>query len=365
VAKAAEQYLQECGIADQVLMGPEFELHLFDSMSYITSPSECGYSIDCKMAEWHSNDHPNHGYQIAHKGGYHITSPQDFSFDFRNRVSLLLAERDVPVKYHHPEVGGPGQIEFELQFGGLTSQADRTMMLKYIVKNAAMAEGRTATFMPKPVYGEAGNGMHVHIMLRKDGQPVFYDEKGYSGLSQTAIYFIGGLLAHAPSLCALTNPSTNSYKRLVPGYEAPVTIGFATANRSSVIRIPAYAKTPMEKRFELRSIDATCNPYYAYAAILMAGIDGIKNKIDPVANGWGPYDFNLYDLSDEEKSRIQGLPTSLSAALDALDKDYEYLLEGGVFSKRLLDIWKDRKYKEARMVEYYPHPAEFKLYYDL
>ena len=207
--------------------------------------------------------------------------------------------------------------------------------------------------------------MHVHMMLRKNGEPVFYDPKGYSGLSQTALYFIGGILKHAASLCGLTNPSTNSYKRLVPGYEAPTTIGFATANRSAVIRVPAYAKAPEEKRFELRSIDATCNPYYAYAAILMAGIDGVKNKIDPVAAGWGPYDFNLYNLSEEEQKKIHFLPNSLPDALAALEADHDYLTAGGVFPEHLLKIWKDNKLAEAKEIAAYPHPAEFKYYYDL
>jgi glutamine synthetase len=219
--------------------------------------------------------------------------------------------------------------------------------------------------MPKPIYGEAGSGMHVHIWLWKDGKPLFYDEKGYSQLSDTALYFIGGLLRHAASLCAITNPSTNSFKRLVPGFEAPVTIGYATANRSSIIRIPAYAKTPAQKRFELRNPDALCNPYYAYAAILMAGLDGILNKIDPHANGWGPYDFNLFTLSDEEKKRIQGLPKSLGEALDALEADHAYLTAGGVFPEELIHNWIRLKRAEEEEISRIPTPAEFQRYYAL
>ena len=228
----------------------------------------------------------------------------------------------------------------------MTKMADNTMVAKYIIKNSAMEAGRTATFLPKPVADEAGSGMHVHMQLFRDGQPIFYDENGYGQLSDTALWFIGGLLKHAASLCAITNPSTNSYKRLVPGFEAPVTVGYAMANRSAVVRIPAYAKAPKNKRFELRNPDATCNPYYAFAAILMAGLDGIQNKIDPKANGWGPYDFNLFDLPEEEKAKIGGLPKSLEEALDALEKDHDYLTQGGVFPQRLLDIWVEKKRKE-------------------
>jgi len=207
--------------------------------------------------------------------------------------------------------------------------------------------------------------MHVHIHLFRDGQPIFYDEKGYSQLSQTALYFIGGILAHAASLCGFTNPSTNSFKRLVPGFEAPVTLGYATSNRSAVIRIPAYAKDPCQKRFELRCPDATCNPYYAFAAILMAGLDGIERKIDPSKNGWGPFDFNLYDLSDEEKAKIQSLPKTLDEALDALEADHEYLTRGGVFPEKLIEVWLKRKRKQAEKINKITHPAEFEAYYDL
>ena len=207
--------------------------------------------------------------------------------------------------------------------------------------------------------------MHVHMLLKKEGRPVFFDEKGYSGLSETAHYFMGGLLAHIASLCAFTNPSTNSFKRLVPGYEAPVTIGYATSNRSAVIRIPAYAKSPQTKRFELRNPDATANPYYAYAAILMAGLDGVKNKIDPHAHGWGPYDCNLYELPEEEKKKLRSLPKNLEEALDALEADHSYLTAGGVFPQRLIDIWLEHKRKEAREIAQIPHPAEFERYFTL
>jgi glutamine synthetase len=225
--------------------------------------------------------------------------------------------------------------------------------------------GKTATLMPKPVYGEAGSGMHVHMLLLKDGEPVFSDDNGYSKLSKEAHWFMGGLLKHIASLCALTNPSTNSFKRLVPGFEAPVTVGYATSNRSAVIRIPAYAKTRHERRFELRNPDATCNPYFCYAAILMAGLDGIKNQIDPHANGWGPYDMNLFDLPEEEKKKLKGLPTSLEEALDALEQDHDYLTAGGVFPEALLRNFIRNKRSECRQMAAIPHPAEFERYYNL
>ena len=247
----------------------------------------------------------------------------------------------------------------------MTKLADGTMTAKYVIKNAAAMEGKTATLMPKPIAKEAGSGMHVHMLLLKDGEPVFYDENNYAQLSDTAMYFIGGLLTHAASLCAITNPSTNSYKRLIPGYEAPVTIGYAMSNRSAVVRIPAYAKAPKDKRFELRNPDATCNPYYAYAAILMAGLDGVANKIDPHAKGWGPFDFNLWDLPEEEKAKLGGLPKSLDEALDALEADHEYLTKGGVFPQELLDILIKRTRAVAEQVNRAPHHKEFELYYDL
>jgi glutamine synthetase len=299
------------------------------------------------------------------KGGYHMALPMDRLSGFRSRVSMLMENQGILVKYHHHEVGGPGQVEIEVEMGSMLEMADKTMMTKYLVKNAAFAEHKTATFMPKPIFAEAGNGMHVHMHLFKNGEPLFYDEKGYSQLSEMALHFMGGLLTHARALCAFTNPSTNSYKRLVPGYEAPVTIGYATANRSSVIRIPAYAKGPNKKRFELRNPDGTCNPYYAFSAILMAGLDGVQKKIDPHKEGYGPYDFNLYNLSSEEQQKIKQLPRSLDEALDALETDYEFLTKGGVFPEKLIEIWIKKRRKDAARYNQLPQPVEFEMYYDL
>lgn len=367
VALRAEEYMRERNIADSILIGPEFEFHVLDHVSYECKPNKVAFNLDTAQAEWNSglNTNNNLGYHVPVKGGYHITPPHDTTYDLRSRMCRLLEDWGVKVKYHHHEVGGPGQLEIEVELGQLTEMADKTMIIKYVVKNAAIKENKTATFMPKPIFAEAGNGMHVHMLLMKEGKPIFYDEQGYSGLSKEAHWFIGGLLKHARSLCALTNPSTNSFKRLIPGFEAPVTIGYATSNRSAVIRIPAYAKSPETKRFEIRSPDATCNPYYAYAAILMAGIDGIINKIDPQENGWGPFDFNLYNLSEEEKKKLTSLPRSLDEALDALEEDHEYLTRGGVFPQKLLDTWIKNKRAEAEAINRIPHPAEFAHYYDL
>lgn len=367
VALRAEEFMRENKIADSMLIGPEFEFHLLDHVSYECQPNRVAYELDTMQAEWNSrlNDIKNLGYHVPLKGGYHITAPHDISYNLRSRMCLLLEDWGVKVKYHHHEVGGPGQLEIEVELGNMVEMADKTMIIKYVVKNAAVAANKTVTFMPKPIFAEAGNGMHVHMLLMKDGKNVFYDENGYSALSREAHWFMGGLLKHAKSLCALTNPSTNSFKRLVPGFEAPVTIGYATSNRSAVIRIPAYAKSPETKRFELRSPDGTCNPYYAYAAILMAGIDGMINKTDPQENGWGPYDFNLYNLSDEEKKKLNSLPKSLDEALDALETDHEYLNRGEVFPQVLLDTWIKNKRAEADKINKIPHPAEMAYYYDL
>ncbi|MCL2409333.1 MAG: type I glutamate--ammonia ligase [Oscillospiraceae bacterium] len=366
VAYHAQEYMKKLGVADEMRIGPEFEFHVFDHISYEVKPNRSMYEIDAEQAEWNSSSElQNLGYQMRKKGGYHMAPPLDRLSGFRSRVTMLMEKQGIMVKYHHHEVGGPGQLEVEVEFGSMLEMADKTMMTKYLIKNAAVSEGKTATFMPKPIYEEAGNGMHVHMHLFKDGKPLFYDEKNYAHLSDTALYFIGGLLTHVKALCAFTNPSTNSYKRLTPGYEAPVTIGYATSNRSSVIRIPAYAKAPEDKRFELRSPDGTCNPYYAYAAILMAGLDGVRNKIDPEKAGFGPYDFNLYNLSAEEQKNIKQLPRTLDEALDALEADNEFLTAGGVFPQRLIEIWIKNRRAESARYNQLPHPVEFELYYDL
>ncbi len=366
VAIRALEYMKELGVADTMMIGPEYEFFIFDQVSYANKPDLVYSEIHTRQAHWASDaEMSNNGYQVAHGAGYHTCLPMDVANDLRSEICLAMKEWNIDVKYHHPEVSGCGQMEVEVELGDMLKMADNTMSTKYIIKNESVREGFTATFMPKPLAGEAGNGMHIHMLLFKDGKPVFYDPEGYAQLSKEAHYFIGGLLRHARSLCAITNPSTNSYKRLVPGFEAPVTIGYAMSNRSAVVRIPAYAKTPETKRFELRNPDATCNPYYACAAILMAGLDGIKNKIDPHAEGWGPYDFNLYTLSDEEKAKLSSLPASLEEALKALEEDHDYLTAGGVFPQRVLDQHIARRRKDIDEISRIPHPAEFARYYDL
>ena len=364
IVLAAEQYLKDSGIADTMLILPEFEFYLFDQVGWEVQPNAVGMMLDAKQSHWNSAVE-GMGVVVPKQKNYHIAKPFDPTYECRSEMCMLMEEAGIPIKYHHPEVGASGQFEIEPKLGQMSKMADASMMIKYIIRNTALKYGKTATLMPKPVFGEAGSGMHVHMMLLKDGESVFSDDNGYAHLSKTAHYFMGGLLKHIASLCAITNPSTNSFKRLVPGFEAPVTVGYATSNRSAVIRIPAYAKSPDKRRFELRNPDATCNPYFCYAAILMAGLDGVKNKIDPHANGWGPYDMNLYHLSDEEKAKLHHLPTSLEEALDALEADHDYLTTGGVFPEELLKNFISNKRAECRQLAAIPHPAEFEKYYNL
>ncbi len=364
IVRAADKYLKDSGIADTMIILPEFEFYLFDNVNWSVAPNSIGMTVDANQAHWNSA-YTTDGVIVPKQKNYHIAKPFDVSYEARSEMCMLIEEAGIALNYHHPEVGAAGQFEIEPELGEMTKMADATMMIKYIIHNTAVKHGMSATFMPKPVLGEAGSGMHVHMLLLKDGKPVFSDDNGYSNLSETAHYFMGGLLKHIASLCAITNPSTNSFKRLVPGFEAPVTVGYATSNRSAVIRIPAYAKSPELRRFELRNPDATCNPYFCYAAILMAGIDGVKNKIDPKANGWGPYDMNLFHLSDEEKAKLSHLPTSLGEALDALEADNDYLTAGGVFPKELIDNFIAAKRAEVSELSRIPHPAEFDKYYNL
>ena len=364
IVLAAEKYMQDTGIADTMLILPEFEFYLFDNVGWEVSSREIGFAVDANQSYWNSATEGK-GVVVPKQKNYHIAKPFDTSYECRSEMVMHMLDAGIEINYHHPEVAASGQFEIEPQLGKMSEMADNTMMIKYIIHNTALKYGKSATFMPKPVYGEAGSGMHVHMLLLKDGKPVFSDDNGYAHLSEAAHYFMGGLLKHISSLCAITNPSTNSFKRLVPGFEAPVTVGYATSNRSAVIRIPAYAKSPEKRRFELRNPDATCNPYFCYAAILMAGLDGIKNKIDPHANGWGPYDVNLYHLSDEEKAKLSHLPTRLDDALDALERDHDYLTAGGVFPEELIKNFIKIKREECREMSKIPHPAEFDRYYNL
>ena len=364
IIRAAVAYMKESGVADTMLILPEFEFYLFDQATWEIRDGCIGAQVDAKQSYWNSAAE-GRGIVVPKQKHYHIAKPFDSSYECRSEMCMHMADMGIQLNYHHPEVAASGQFEIEPQLGEVTEMADATMMIKYIIHNTALQHGKTATFMPKPVYGEAGSGMHVHMLLKKDGQPVFSDDQGYAHLSRTAHYFMGGILQHIASLCALTNPSTNSFKRLVPGFEAPVTVGYATSNRSAVIRIPAYAKSPDKRRFELRNPDATCNPYFCYAAILMAGLDGVKKQIDPAEHGWGPYDVNLYQLPAQQQAKLQSLPTSLDSALDALEADHAYLTEGGVFPPELIQTFLQSKRRECRELAAIPHPAEFDRYYNI
>ena len=364
ITKHAIRYMQQLGIADEMIIGPEYEFTVLDSVRYALAPNEISVHLESGESVWSSNSPISNGFTLDSKDGYHADLPSDSTYDLRNEICSIMKEFGIEVKYHHHEVGGTGQLEIEVELGNMEKLADDTLLAKYIIRTAAKENGLSATLMPKPIYKEAGNGMHVHMLLRKEGKSVFYEENSYAHLSDMAMYFIGGLLKHIKSLCAFTNPSTNSYKRLVPGFEAPVTVGYASANRSAVVRIPAYVKDPQKVRFELRNPDATCNPYFAFSAILMAGLDGIVNRIDPKDYNWGPFDFNLYELSPEEKAKLDHLPTSVEEALFALECDHDYLLEGDVFSETLIETWIRTIRKEATEISQMPHPAEFAKYYN-
>jgi glutamine synthetase len=365
IAIRAEEFLKSSGIADESRWGPEFEFYIFDSVSYEYGVNRASYRVNCAEADWTSSE-SGHGHYIPVHGGYHAIPPKDQFYNLRTEMCLHLQEMGVPVKYHHHEVGGPGQSEIETPMMGLLQAGDATMIIKYVSKMTAQIHGKTVTFMPKPLYGEAGSGMHFHQHLFKSGANIFYDPGGYGCLSQVALYYIGGLLIHGPALLALTNPSTNSYSRLVPGYEAPVNAFFSLGNRSAAVRIPKYATQPEAARMEFRPPDASCNVYLAMAAQLLAGLDGIQREIDPSQAGFGPFDANIFAWTDEQRHQIKSLPDSLNAALIALEQDHDFLLKGEVFSDLLLKQWVDFKRNE----EYYqvrnrPHPYEMSLYFDV
>ncbi len=365
IAIRAEEYLISTGIADESLWGPEFEFYVFDSVSFDNGVNRSSYTIQSHEADWNSHS-GGHGHYIPLHGGYHAIPPKDQLYKVRTRMMSHLEKLGVPVKYHHHEVGGPGQCEIETPMMGLLQAGDATMIIKYVARMTAQESGQTVTFMPKPLFGEAGSGMHFHQQLRKGGKNAFYDANGYGCLSREALYYVGGLLKHGPALLALTNPSTNSYRRLVPGYEAPVNAFFSLGNRSAAVRIPKYATQPETARMEFRPPDATGNVYLMLAAQLMAGLDGIKNRIDPAEAGFGPIDDNIFAWSDDQRAHIKPLPSSLNEALSALEADHDFLTVGGVFSAEMLKQWVDFK----RNAEYYavrnrPHPYEMSLYFDV
>ena len=363
IAQKAENYLISTGIADSVLFGPEAEFFIFDSIQYESMAHSAMYKIDSIEGIWNSgrDEEPNLGHKIRHKEGYFPLPPSDSQHDIRAEMVSVMEDCGLDVEAHHHEVATAGQAEIDLKRDTLTLMADKLMFYKYIIKNVAKEFGKTATFMPKPLFSDNGSGMHCHQSLWKDGKPIFAGDK-YAGLSQEAIWYIGGLLKHAAALVALTNPTTNSYKRLVPGFEAPVNLAYSSRNRSACCRIPMYSASPKAKRIEFRVPDPSCNPYLAFTAMLMAGLDGIQNKIDPGE----PMDKDLYDLPPEEKAKIQQTPGSLDEALNALEADHEFLLKGDVFTMDVVDTWISYKRKaEVQQVNLRPHPHEFFLYYDI
>ncbi len=366
VAVRAESYLKFTGLADTVFVGPEAEFFVFDEVSYHNNQQSAGYTLNSEEGHWNTGRtggemSPNNGYHIRPKEGYVPVAPTDTLIDLRNAISLILGEVGIHVECHHHEVATAGQCEIDFKYSNMLHSADSLQLFKYIVKNTATSYGKTATFMPKPLYGDNGSGMHVHQSLWKDGNPLFAGEE-YAGLSEMAKFYIGGLLKHAPALIALAAPTTNSYKRLVPGFEAPVNLAYSARNRSAAVRIPMFSPSPKAKRLEFRPPDPSCNPYLTFAALLMAGLDGVQNRIDPGE----PLDKDIYDLSPEELKDVPNLPGSLEEALNALEADHEFLLKGDVFSVEMIERWiKYKREKEVQPMRLRPHPLEFSMYYDV
>ncbi len=362
IVKKAEAYLKSSGVGDTVYFGPEAEFFVFDSVRYGSSINSAGYEIDSVEGHWNTRkEGPNLGYKIRPKEGYFPVPPSDTLMDLRSEMALVMNGIGLDVECHHHEVATAGQCEIDMKFDSMLAMADHQMKYKYVVKNVARAAGMTATFMPKPLFGDNGSGMHCHQSIWKDGKPLFADANGYAGLSQMCKWYIGGLLRHAPSILAFAAPTTNSYRRLVPGYEAPVNLAWSLRNRSACCRIPMYSDSPKAKRIEFRCPDPSCNPYLAFSAMLMAGLDGIQNRIDPGE----PIDKNIYDLPPEEAALVKKVPGSLDAALAALEEDHEYLLAGEVFSPDFIEMYLDyKRSNEIDPVRLRPHPHEFFMYYD-
>lgn len=363
IALKAEAYLNQTGIADTAFFGPEAEFFIFDDIRYDSNEHSSYYFLDSSEGKWNSGrvESPNLGYKPRYKEGYFPVPPTDSIMNLRNEMTQNLIAAGLHVEAQHHEVATAGQSEIDLRYSPLVTAADGLLLFKYIVKNTARQHNKTVTYMPKPIFGDNGSGMHVHQSLWKNGKPLFFGN-GYANLSELALYYIGGLLKHAPALCALTNPTTNSYKRLVPGFEAPVNLAYSQRNRSASVRIPAYSQSPKAKRVEFRTPDAACNPYLAFSAMMMAGLDGILNKINP----GDPLDKDIYDLSPEELKNVPSAPGSLEDALKALERDHDFLLKGDVFTEDVVGAWIDYKMtKEVKPMALRPHPFEFQLYYDI
>lgn len=366
VAVRAEGYLKFTGIADTIYVGPEAEFFVFDNVEFHNDQNSAGYFVDSEEGHWNSGRageamNPNYGYHIRPKEGYVPVAPMDTLVDLRAEMSLALKDVDIEVECHHHEVATAGQCEIDFKYTNLLNCADNLMLFKYVVRNVGYQNGKAITFMPKPLYGDNGSGMHCHQSLWKDGQPLFAGDQ-YAGLSEMAKFYIGGLLKHAPALVAFAAPTTNSYKRLVPGYEAPVNLAYSARNRSAAVRIPMFSSSPKAKRLEFRPPDPSCNPYITFAALLMAGLDGIQNRIDPGE----PLDKDIYDLAPEELKNVPSLPGSLDEALKALENDHEFLLKGDVFTTHMIERWISyKREKEINPLRLRPHPLEFSMYFDI
>jgi glutamine synthetase len=362
ISQRGEKYLESTGIADQAVFGPEAEFFIFDNVQFDSKSNGTFYLVDSEEAIWNTGKEelPNLGYKIRHKEGYFPVAPNDTQQDIRTEMCLVMEQLGIKIERQHHEVATGGQAEIDFRFDTLVKTADNMMLYKYVIKNIARKHGKTATFMPKPLFGDNGSGMHTHQSLWKKGKPLFAGTE-YAGLSSMALHYIGGILKHAKALCALCSPTTNSYKRLVPGYEAPVNLAYSARNRSAAIRIPTFSENPKTKRIEYRPPDASANPYLCYTALLMAGLDGVLNKIDPGE----PMDKNMYELPPEELARVPQVPSSLTEALDLLEKDHAFLLKGDVFTSDFLEMWISHKRKEADALRLRPHPYEFYLYYDV
>jgi glutamine synthetase len=363
IAQKAAAYLKSTGIADTAYFGPEAEFFVFDDVKYDNRPNGCFYFVDSNEGYWNTGreESPNLGYKPRVKEGYFPVPPIDSLVNLRNEMVINLMNCGIEVEMQHHEVASGGQCEIDLKYQDLVKAADQLLMFKYIVKNTAIKNNKTVTYMPKPIFGDNGSGMHTHVSLWKNNNPLFAGN-GYAGLSEMALYFIGGLIKHAPSLCAITNPTTNSYKRLVPGFEAPVNLAYSQRNRSAAIRIPMYSTSPKAKRIEYRCPDPSCNPYLAFTAILMAGLDGVINRIDPGE----PLDKDIYDMEPEELKNVPSTPGSLDEALKALEEDHDYLLKGNVFTEDVINAWINYKAtKEAKQMALRPHPFEYQLYFDV
>jgi len=365
VAKKAEDYLRGTGLADTAYFGPEAEFYIFDSVRFDQNQNSSYHFVDSIEGAWNTGrdeDGGNKGYKPRYKEGYFPVAPMDHYQDLRSEMVRQLEAVGIAIEVQHHEVGTAGQAEIDMRFDSMLKMADQVMLYKYVVKNVALQHGKTVTFMPKPIFQDNGSGMHVHQSLWKGGEPLFFDETGYAGLSDMARWYIGGLLKHTPAVLAFAAPTTNSYKRLVPGYEAPVNLVYSQRNRSASVRIPLYSKSPKAKRLEYRCPDPSCNPYLAFSAMLMAGLDGIQNRIEPPK----PLDKDLYDLPPEELAQVPQVPSSLEAALEALEADHKFMLVGDVFTQDVIDTWIEyKRSREIDAVRLRPHPWEFYLYYDI